>query len=479
VNKLPTLLLAFASLFIGHVSASAPANDAFTNRAFIRADHITITADDSNATLEPDEPTQPYAAAASLWWSWTAPNDGFLDIETTGSAVTPSFAVYTGDSLTNLHIIDFSDFRCARLSQFATPTLSQHEFFRVSSNTTYQLAFASPSNLFGPFQFALTFSTVQITNPTDGAILLKAPIIPLQVTTRDAHNAIATMAVELDGILSRAAPPPLLPDGAAYTLYLRDLLAGPHTARVQLIRTGAVTNYSPLISFNLRPLNDDIANAIVLTGTNIAAAGDLAWATTEPAEIPPSGISGSVWYRWKFDRDGIVRIKTSSYRIPISVQVKDSQGTMHAIAFNSSLRPMMNSDVLPVLQIPYYSFSELYIQFSQFQEPKILRSIGPCDPPWYGPSALPFDFTLQWIDSSIGPLDLIMPPKSVFQPPLPDSVICVFAASFPYQYLIKASTNLITWETVALGYTQGGSETVYLPSNLAAPQRYFKVDFAP
>lgn len=82
----------------------APANDNFANaQALISLDGRAATT--VGATRETDEPSHVdsrFGSSASIWYLWTAPEDGSLDLKTQGSSYDTLLALYEGDALASL-----------------------------------------------------------------------------------------------------------------------------------------------------------------------------------------------------------------------------------------------------------------------------------------------------------------------------------------------------------------------------------------
>ncbi len=81
-----------------------PANDMFTNRTILPSiDKITVTGDNMHASSEDDEPKHAgLNNGKSVWWEWTAPQTGPVQISTSDSDFDTLLAVYTGNSVTSL-----------------------------------------------------------------------------------------------------------------------------------------------------------------------------------------------------------------------------------------------------------------------------------------------------------------------------------------------------------------------------------------
>ena len=59
-----------------------PTNDNFSDATVLVGSAFAITADNSLATVEPTEPAHPPPAAGhTLWWTWTAPGDGWFEFQ--------------------------------------------------------------------------------------------------------------------------------------------------------------------------------------------------------------------------------------------------------------------------------------------------------------------------------------------------------------------------------------------------------------
>jgi len=72
---------------------------------------VTTTGDNFGATSETGEidPTGTGDPINSVWWQWTAPADGHVEINTVGSSLDTILAVYTGSAVDNLVMLDAND----------------------------------------------------------------------------------------------------------------------------------------------------------------------------------------------------------------------------------------------------------------------------------------------------------------------------------------------------------------------------------
>jgi len=122
---------------LGAWSARAqPANDMFANRVAITGATTTVTGSNVGATREPGEPDHGWnAGGASVWWSWTAPFDGFARISTAGSSFDTTLGVYTGSSVSALNRIAADDDE-----DYYGGIYTSEAWTDVAAGQTYQIA---------------------------------------------------------------------------------------------------------------------------------------------------------------------------------------------------------------------------------------------------------------------------------------------------------------------------------------------------
>src|SRR5579864_1831546 len=103
-------ILALFALAAGSVLAQ-PANDNFANAISLgSATWGSVSNDNTGATAEPNEPPHAgFTATNSIWYTWTAPQSGDVELDTIGSSVDTVLAVYTGTSLANLNQVAAND----------------------------------------------------------------------------------------------------------------------------------------------------------------------------------------------------------------------------------------------------------------------------------------------------------------------------------------------------------------------------------
>ena len=130
VPRVPIALATVCALMWLHLSgtasAAAPANDDFAHSATLSGLSANATGTNVDATSETGEPA--VGRGHSVWWSWTAPSDGDVTVDTCGSGLFDTvLAVYTGDSVQNLTEVASNDYaydNCGVAGAAATSKLS-------------------------------------------------------------------------------------------------------------------------------------------------------------------------------------------------------------------------------------------------------------------------------------------------------------------------------------------------------------------
>jgi hypothetical protein len=87
-----------------------PGNDTFANRFALAAAGGMLSGSSVGATKQVGEPNHAgNPGGKSVWWTWTAPQDGEVSIDTHGSGFDTLLAVYTGTAVDTLTLIAASD----------------------------------------------------------------------------------------------------------------------------------------------------------------------------------------------------------------------------------------------------------------------------------------------------------------------------------------------------------------------------------
>lgn len=332
-------------------TVSPPSNDDFANRTLLRGPaRMTVQANNAAATVEPGEPAHAgHPGGKSLWWSWTAPVHGALELTTLGSSFDTLLAVYTGSTLDGLHGVT---------NKAASPSQVR---FPVVAGTTYQIAVAGQDGASGSLTLSLTFSAppnddfanrlplsgyqsvfgfnVEASLEPDEALIPRNPDVPLHVdwfgsrsvwwswtAPEDTDVEISTLgsdfntclAVYTGSILSnlvilKSSGEEVLSNGLFTSRVTLKANAGTHYQ----IAVNGIYDTSGRIQLNLfptaPPTNDNFGQRTVLTGNLISLTNYNTTATTEPDE-PTWGFAGpggrTLWWTWTAPSNGWVKLST-------------------------------------------------------------------------------------------------------------------------------------------------------------------------
>jgi hypothetical protein len=364
-------------------------HDDFAGRATLVGMTNSASAHNVGATLEADEPTHANAPiGASLWWTWTAPQNGLTRIDTMGSIDThglemdTALAVYLGSSLNGLTpVVANNDERTDVI-----PT--SKVFFRAVAGVTYQIAVAGVKSAAG--DVAMGDVVLNVAQSPDNDFFVNALGFPENASVVHDDNSHATIE---SGEPAHAGNPGgksvwwtwLAPADGAYVLDT----VGSAVDTVLAIYTGASLNALNLVGeddnrsddgasivrfmaqggtryhfaidgfagssgvsegaivLNLNPtleLNDDFADRSSISGTKIHVAGSNVGASKESGEPLHGGNAGgrSVWWTWTARADGPVGITTrgSSFDTALAVYTGSQLASLALVAENDDANPL-------------------------------------------------------------------------------------------------------------------------------------------
>jgi len=316
--------------FSMHVElATRPGNDDFTNRFQLEGTIVSTNGNTAAATREPAEPRHNgLRFGRSVWYSWTAPADGWLFVDLTNS---PQLLCepYTGNTI-------------RRLRPANGILLNSDPFsgvLPVSSGMEYQLAvdgqfYYAKVVHSGPFNLNLEFSGLTLFAPTNNSVFTGPSQLELSAT-----DAIPNF----DGIINEV------------TFYASNVISGQETAIGQssgpsfdfvwnnptngyfFLQARGTNDQNRVVRSNpsiiaIRPSNDDFANRIVLQGADAAFTADFAAATrvkSDPsvAKILNDDFDGAtLWWTWTAPADGTVALNCDNWTIAMAVYTGKSDG---------------------------------------------------------------------------------------------------------------------------------------------------------
>jgi hypothetical protein len=311
-----------------------PANDDFADAATIVGVSADITGTNLGATQEAGEPIhEENYYDPSVWYRWTAPSDGGVTIDTTGSDFSTVVAVYTG---TAVH----------QLSRVTTTRIGwgpEKRNFRAAAGVTYRIAIDGRGAQQGTFKLKFDaapppandmFAAAQVVTPGDtviGGNNIGAtaeggePGGTAGATVWYRYTPTATVRAR---VARQSAD--FLMDISVYTGTSVDALTtvANETSTVTW-RAQAGTTYHVRVSGGWRPdrgtfgikltetpppANDEFDDAALLEGANDAGSSTNTGATRQPGEPRHYGGYGdrSVWWEWTAPSDGRATVTVSA-----------------------------------------------------------------------------------------------------------------------------------------------------------------------
>lgn len=210
-----------------------PTNDYFTNAIDLNgAAGISVTATNVVATKEPGEPKiANNNGGHSVWWKWTAPASGIVNLTTKGSTFNTLLGVFTGPDVSNL-------------TQVAADNSGSNSVvkFPVAAGTTYDIAIDGKNGATGIAQLNLTFTLdttppkVAISSPASGAKLTNSTIL----VKGTASDNVAVMLVQYRLENANGTNNYQDADGTnTWTANVTDLIPGLNTIRVRAFDTSS------------------------------------------------------------------------------------------------------------------------------------------------------------------------------------------------------------------------------------------------
>lgn len=127
----------------------APVNDNFANRTVLSGATVVATGTNVGATREAGEPDLLDGwGGQSVWWSWTAPESGWVTITTAGSLDTDGYAL---DTVLGVYTGSRVDALVYRASGDDSGDVTSSTRFRVTAGTEYQILVDSFADPYGEF----------------------------------------------------------------------------------------------------------------------------------------------------------------------------------------------------------------------------------------------------------------------------------------------------------------------------------------
>ncbi len=149
-----------STLFADELRVNAPAislQDQFEDSELLQTEEgeALRVGDNIGATRQTGEPEHAGVSGAhSVWFSWEAPANGYVEIETEGSSIDTRLAAYTGSAVEALSEVASDD--------DTDSDISSEILFGVQSGTTYHIAIDSPRGQEGRIAIELEFTETEL-----------------------------------------------------------------------------------------------------------------------------------------------------------------------------------------------------------------------------------------------------------------------------------------------------------------------------
>ncbi len=177
----------------GIAGAAPPANDNFANAINLgSAATVNATGDNTEATLQSGEPDAPYGErTGTVWYSWTAPVSGWVQIDTLGSGFDTVVGVGSGSTIGDYVEIVFND---ERLNGYLLPPFEGESLlmFQAQAGTVYRIAVGGWLGNEGPFSLHI------LPSAGPASMIVSATVAPGSVDVTDGP-AEATLTINVQG----------------------------------------------------------------------------------------------------------------------------------------------------------------------------------------------------------------------------------------------------------------------------------------
>ncbi|MCX6874982.1 MAG: M6 family metalloprotease domain-containing protein [Verrucomicrobia bacterium] len=195
-----------------------PANDMFAGASVISnaSSPVTVTGTNNGATAQTGEPAHAGSGPdASVWWQWTAPSDGTLQVSTAGSSFDTVLGVYTGAAVNALTLRASND--------DTSGTRTSYVSLAVTSGTTYFIAVDGYHGATGEITLQTSFydindpPTISMSSPWNGQSIGLNTYLHLSAEAYDPEGHLKEVRFYLNG--TPVATIPAHSGGVSYDSY--------------------------------------------------------------------------------------------------------------------------------------------------------------------------------------------------------------------------------------------------------------------
>jgi subtilisin family serine protease len=345
-------------------TAIGPGNDSFSQATTISGTEATFIGNLYNATFETGEP--PIAGntgTGSIWWQWTAPSDGTVQI----SGAVSALGVYTGATIPTLVPVHLTEegsssgvdvrFSAVAGTTYRIAVSGRPTVVPIEEDFTMRLALReAPVNDAFARRIVLTGASTSAAGSSEAATLEAGePSLP-QIggkaslwwtwTAPTAGSAVFTLtdnAAHQIGIYtgdSLATLTLVASSSSGWTIpgkrHLTITAAAGQTYQIQVM--GGRAPFTLAVDVLAAPPNDSFDGRIQLAGTEFEFRGDTTAATREAGEPVPTayGSGRTLWWRWTAPTTGTATIVSEGGSGAVAIYTGDALGSLARVETTAS-----------------------------------------------------------------------------------------------------------------------------------------------
>ena len=355
-------------------------NDRFGDSILLNQSSGVTEGNNSDASFEAGEPQHAgNLGGRSVWWHFTAPSSGEIEIDTEGSSFDTLLAVYTGGAVDDLASVAYNDDSIG---------LQSRVNFNVDGGVSYRIAVDGYNAASGRIILHWSFRPIirlerVAVSPGEGFSISGtyggpfAPPTEKRYTLTSLDSSTRTVTVlGLPEWLTASPPSVELAPGASADIDLainlvtaNALVPGEYTARI-LFDTVAREARLRISAEDLG--NDNFVSAVALSaGLPLTLFGSNANATSESNEPPHAGNSGgrSIWWRLaptSSFRRITIDTQGSDFDTLLAVYTGSSVGALSELAANDDAGSNLSSRV----DVDVPAFVSVYIAVDGYHDPE-------------------------------------------------------------------------------------------------------------
>lgn len=318
-----------------------PANDSQADAEWIEGFEFTRTSPIAGSAREPREPSHGDGKGlGSIWWKWTAPADGSVDVGLTlyghrfgqepsdRNGITPSLAVYV---VKNGKLVRIAGARRAKYTVGCR--------LQVRQGMEYLIAGQYPEGYYlsdcgGNAELRVRLAAAKVAASVAGQTFQHRLPIPLEIESNFPIDEIER--VEFVETQDLGRPPRLLvgTNVSPFRAIWDGASKGPHEVAAKVYRKDGQAFTTDFVKLFVRTANDNFADAVVLSSMTPVVLDDVSYASREPGEPretgPPYG--DSVWYRWTAPTSGKWMLRLVGFGEAVYFYTGSSVSSLRSVA---------------------------------------------------------------------------------------------------------------------------------------------------